>query len=234
MCPQAFDNVGERGVMDFSTFKKVIDQFPRKKKPNGIKLFWLGEPMLNKDFPKFLCYAAGHFMNPRGYEYITFDTNCCFMTEEVIETILEVGEIIPLFTTSLDAITPETYGKIRVGGDFEKVMGNVRAFIRRRHELKKNSPRIVLQFILMKENYKEAPQFIRYWSNFLKENPAPGNPFHQDIIWIKRMDSPFPEKQGECNQFFKEKTNELGISSKDLGFARLVATTTNNWNKDEL
>jgi len=233
MCPQAFDAVGEKGFMDFKTFKNIIDNFPRKDKPNGIKLFWLGEPMLNKEFGKFLRYASGKFMNPKGYEYITFDTNGCFLTPDTTDIILDVGEIVPLFEVSLDAITPETYAKIRIGGDFEKVMENVKYFIKRRHELKKLAPRIVLQFILMDKNYKEANKFIEYWSKFLEKYFIPGNSFHQDVIWIKRMDAPSPDEQGHYDKFFLKTTKELNIQTRNLEFVRITAPFNNNWNESE-
>ncbi len=231
MCPQSQANgVGPRGYMTFETFKNIIDSLPRKKKPHGVKPFWLGEPMLHPEFKKFLRYACEKLAG--GKEYIVFDTNGSLMDKEVTELLLEFGNIIPLFTVSLDAIHKETYERIRVGGIFENVMNNVEYFIKRRFELKKISPRIVLQFILMKENCNEVNEFIDYWKDFLKRYFYPGNKYHKDVIWIKREHHPNPEKQKENDKFFAEQVKQKKLKSMDLDYAKIEVVASNNWSTE--
>jgi len=229
MCPQAFEGgMCEKGFMSFETFKKIIDNFPRKKKPNALKLFWLGEPMLHPEFAKFLQYAVDKFKNPRGYEYITFDTNGTLMTPEITEVILQADDIIPLFTVSLDAIREETYKKIRVGGNFKTVMKNVIYYIRRRHQLGKLYPCVMLQFILMNTNHHEVLDYIKYWKIILKKYYVAGPRHHKDIIWIKRMDTPNPKDQEQLNQLYINKIREYNIKSQDLGYCLIGAEISND------
>ncbi len=229
MCPQAFDGgMCEKGFMDFKTFKNIVDNFPRKQKPNALKLFWLGEPMLHPDFNKFLKYASEKLNNPRGYEYITFDSNATLLTKEITDTILDAGDLIPLFTLSLDAIKEETYKKIRIGGNFNKTMENVKYFFKRRHERGLLYPAVMLQFIVMDKNHTEILEFIEFWKDFLKKHFVPGLRHHKDIIWIKRMDTPDPKEQQNLNEFYATKLKEYNIKSQDLGWCRIGAEISND------
>ena len=232
MCPQSEKNgMGEKGFMTFETFKNIIDNLPRKVKPNGIKPFWLGEPMLHPDFKKFISYACEKFSNPYGKEYIVFDTNASLMNKEITDALLKYGNIIPLFTISLDAISKETYEKIRVGGKLDKVMENIQFFLKRRFDLKKISPKIVLQFILMPENASETNDFIEYWKKELKKHYIEGNENFTDIIWIKRRDDPNAERQKHWDKFFLKEIKKLNLSSQDLGYAKIEVVLGNNWNE---
>jgi radical SAM protein with 4Fe4S-binding SPASM domain len=61
---------------------------------------------------------------------------------------------------SLDGATKETYEKIRVGSNFDKVIENVKHLIRLKKEKKAYFPEINFHFVAIKENYKEMPQFV--------------------------------------------------------------------------
>ena len=67
---------------------------------------------------------------------------------------------------SLDAATKETYQKIRIGCDFDRVLRNIRRFI----ELKKNKraffPEISFRYIVMKYNVQEMPAFLDLAASF--------------------------------------------------------------------
>jgi MoaA/NifB/PqqE/SkfB family radical SAM enzyme len=232
MCPQAIKNgMGKKGFMTFETFKNIIDSLPRKTKPNAVKPFWLGEPMLHPEFNKFLSYAAEKFSNPIGKEYIVFDTNGSRMDKSVSEVLLKYGNVMPLFTVSLDAINEKTYEKIRIGGNFKQVMENINYFLKKRYELKKISPKIVLQFILMRQNADEVLEFIEYWKALLKRYYVPGNDYHKDVIWIKRRDDPNAEKQEKWDKFFLEEIKKQNLSSQDLGYAKIEVVLANDWNE---
>lgn len=229
MCPQAYEGgMCEKGFMDEQTFKKIIDTFPRKNKPNALKLFWLGEPMLHPKFAEYLQYAIKRFSNPRGFEYITFDTNGTLLSEKICEVILSAGDIIPIFTISLDAATERAYGRIRMGGNFRMVVKNVLRYLKMRQEREALYPAVMLQFILMEENHEEVLEFIDFWKCQLKTHFVPGARHHQDIIWIKRKDSPDPKEQEHFTEFYLRKLNEYNIFSQDLGYCRIGAEVSND------
>ena len=58
---------------------------------------------------------------------------------------------------SIDGITQETYSKYRRGGDFNKVMNNLKEIIRRKKLFKKKNPKIIWQFLCMRHNEHEIP-----------------------------------------------------------------------------
>jgi hypothetical protein len=56
----------------------------------------------------------------------------------------------------VDGISPETYGRYRAGGDFDKVVRNLRCLVRKRGELGGSKPWIVWQFLVFRHNEHEA------------------------------------------------------------------------------
>lgn len=53
---------------------------------------------------------------------------------------------------SIDGASPETYSKYRVGGDFDRVIANMRALIKERDDHGTTVPRVVWRYILFKWN----------------------------------------------------------------------------------
>ena len=56
---------------------------------------------------------------------------------------------------SLDGASQETYGVYRKGGDFNKVLENLKKIIKKKKELNSNYPRIVWQYLISKKNEKD-------------------------------------------------------------------------------
>ncbi|MCK5628450.1 radical SAM protein, partial [Candidatus Bathyarchaeota archaeon] len=113
MCEHTYWNETDRD-MSFEDFKGIIDQFPRLK---WIGLTGIGESFLNKDFIKMLRYVKAKNIIVELYDTFYFvDGN---VAEELID--LQVDNIF----ASIDAATKETYEKIRVGSNFERVINNV-------------------------------------------------------------------------------------------------------------
>ena len=64
-------------------------------------------------------------------------------------------------TFSLDGATAATYNSLRIGSDFDRVMGNIRAFCSLRMGLpEEQRPRLAFNYILMKRTIREAPEFV--------------------------------------------------------------------------
>lgn len=90
---------------------------------------------------------------------IHLNTNGTLLSELLIERILNshLSEI----AISLDAGTKKTYERIRIGSDFEKVVGNARKFVEMRRLKGKKYPRIGTNFVLLRSNIHELPEFVR-------------------------------------------------------------------------
>ncbi len=64
------------------------------------------------------------------------------------------------FSVSIDAATKETYDKVRCGGNFERLMENMKFLSKLRKDKKVDS--VMVNMIVQKANYKEIPDFIRW------------------------------------------------------------------------
>ena len=109
---------GHMGQMPVELFKEVIDQI--EGKVEFVTLASRGEPLLTKGIEEMLAYASGKFL---GFK---INTNATFLDERRAHAILEAEPNTLVF--SADAADSETYSQLRVNGDFEKVMGNIRRF----------------------------------------------------------------------------------------------------------
>lgn len=149
-------NLRPDGKMDFGLFKKIIDEIGEYLL--DVHLLWWGEPFLNQDILKFVSYA--HQKNIATF----LSTNFSFkFNERKMEQIIRSG--LDTLNISLDGITPEVYGKYRLGGDFKQVVDNIKLLVKARKKLKSKSPKIEWQFIVNKYNEHQ----VKDLENFKKE-----------------------------------------------------------------
>lgn len=135
-----------RGMMPLSLFQHVLDQVYSKI---GMLILWnQGESFLNPEFISMIRYAA-----TKGL-YTMASTNASLPLD--LEAIINSGLNKLIF--SLDGITPESYNKYRVGGDFELVMSNLQALVDLKKSMGAAKPYIVWQFIVMRHNEHEIPR----------------------------------------------------------------------------
>lgn len=119
----------------------------------GLSFTYGAEPLLHPDFARFVEIAA-RYRIPRVYCV----TNGSLLTEEVAEAAVRHG--MHAITVSVDAARRETYESIRVGGDWNVLMHNLRTLQRKKRELGSERPRLELTFVMMRNNVRELPDFI--------------------------------------------------------------------------
>ena len=137
------------GYLTFQNFKKLVDDNPRVKQ---IEISNWGEIFLNPDLVDIMRYAhekgviltAGHGVN--------FNS----VSDEQIHALVDYG--FKYITLSIDGASPETYAQYRVGGDFNRVMDNVRKLISYREKRKSKYPELSWQYIIMTHNELEVGQ----------------------------------------------------------------------------
>lgn len=135
--------------MSLEEFKSIIDQFPKLK---WIGLTGIGESFMHKDFLEMLEYVKSKKVIVELYD------NFYFIDEKTARKLIEMG--IDKIFVSFDAATKETYEKLRVGSNFERVTNNVRRIIQLKKEMKSYFPEISFHYIINKLNYQEIPQYI--------------------------------------------------------------------------
>ncbi|MGM0606876.1 MAG: SPASM domain-containing protein [Candidatus Muiribacteriota bacterium] len=225
MCPQSKINRNEkfRGVMDFGLYKKIIDELcTPPQKARVIIPFWNGEPALYPEFKKAVEYATEKKkMFPECWEVWSLHSNFTLIDEEVAETIIESDLFGPI-TVSIDSNSYETYRKIRRGGDFNKTVQNIKNFIKLRFSKKREFPSLILQFIIMDENFEEAGDFIDFWkTEFEKYGIDPpviwddSAGLEQDSIFLRRLIAEDNKKQSYYDELHKNVLIKEGLLKKE-------------------
>ena len=146
-------------LMTMETFKKIVDESARHHLP-ALKLSWRGESMLHKEFLEMLKYAKA-----KGILEVTTLTNGTPMDEDMCRAIVSAG--LDQIIISMDGFTKETFEKIRVGADYDKVLNNVKTLIAVCGTSRK--PFIRLQYTEQEMNKHETSLFYEYWKGKVDE-----------------------------------------------------------------
>ncbi|MCG2758058.1 MAG: radical SAM protein [Desulfobacteraceae bacterium] len=185
--------------MSFKEVKYIVDQFPKLK---WIGLTGIGESFVNKDFMKMLRYIKSKNVIVELYD------NFYFIDENTAREIIEL-QIDNIFV-SFDAATKETYEKIRVGSNFERVVNNVRRFIQLKREENAFFPQLSFHYIVNKMNIHEIPLYIELIHSINNGKPV--------TIQFSRMLHEFEETKGlfaevspELIELAEKKAKELGV-----------------------
>ena len=107
-----FDPDGVR--MSEELFEQIILEGEKHSCPS-VSMHVNDEPLLVKNLPGRIAFAKAH-----GFMDVIMTTNGNLFTEEKIKAVIEAGVTHILF--SIDAATEETYGKIRLGGDYGRAL----------------------------------------------------------------------------------------------------------------
>lgn len=144
------------GFIDEKLFRKIVDECAELGVEH-LSMHNFGEPTLDKNFAKKVKYAK-----KKGIKRVSTNTNASCLYPKVAKALLEAG--IDNIYISLDALSKNTFKKIRRGLNYDTVMENVHALA----EMKKKNPKykteIVLDFVEMDENKHETKAFKKYWT----------------------------------------------------------------------
>lgn len=159
MCTWSVETMVEKKEdwFTFEDYKKLLDEAVSKG-TKSIRLCYINEPLIRKDIDQFIKYASDI-----GIVDIIITTNGTLLTKEMSKKLIEAG--LTKINLSLDAITEETYEKIRVGGDLKITVKNIHDFLEIRKELNKKLPKIRLSFVRSKINDHEYEAFVDYWKD---------------------------------------------------------------------
>ena len=144
--------------IDFNFYKRIVDEGSDYDCPS-ISPQGNNEPFLMKDLEKYIQYA-----HSKGFIDIMLNNNASALTEKRSKSLLDSG--LTRLRFSLDAVTPETFKKIRVGSPpLERIKKNIYTFL----ELKKKGnyklPITGVSFCELKQNQHELTSFIKEWED---------------------------------------------------------------------
>lgn len=147
LCPTGQrDRSASKGLLPYETFEKILDQLGRDL--ITIRLYNWGEPLLNKDLVR-MCELAY-----RRRVSVKISSHLNGLTEEVAVGLLRAR--VKKIYISADGATAESYAQYRRGGDFERVLANIRMLVAKKRELGNSFTRLVWLFHVFHHNEHEV------------------------------------------------------------------------------
>ena len=148
MCPWVALRENDE-LMARETFSRIAENFHQAE---WVDLSGGGEPLLHPRLPEMVRIAR-----EAGCE-VGFSTNGVLLGPSLAEEF--VATRLDWIAFSVDGAIAETYERIRQGARFDQVMANVAALrdIKSAHGSK--TPKLMMVYVMMRENYAELPAFI--------------------------------------------------------------------------
>ena len=142
--------------MDFEKYKKIVDEGAEHNCPS-IEPQGTNEPLLIKDFHKYIKYA-----HDKKYIDIMINSNGSPLTKRRSQELLDSG--LTRLRFSLDAATPETYKKVRVGSiPLQKVIKNIETFLELKEKGGYKLPVTGVSMCVIRQNQHERELFQKFW-----------------------------------------------------------------------
>lgn len=144
-------------IVDFELYKKIIDEASSFNCPS-LSVQGNNEPLLWPDFEKYIQYAR-----EKGFIDIMINSNATLLTPKRVPSLLNCG--LTRLRFSIDAATSSTYEKIRVGGNFNRVIDNINYLLEYKKLNNITLPLIGVSFVKQAANEHEEADFIAYWKD---------------------------------------------------------------------
>ena len=160
-CPKCLHGVGifpkgTRYNMHFDTLKKVLDEGAQKGLQSVV--FTGGEPTMHPRIKEFISYAGA-----LGFPDISMISNGSRLRDDIVSCLITSGAT--RLNVSVDAITKETYQKVRGIDHLARVTEGIERFLRTRAKMGSELPLLSISFVLSEENESELDEFIALWKD---------------------------------------------------------------------
>jgi radical SAM protein with 4Fe4S-binding SPASM domain len=150
-CARQYASIDDKQFMDPSLFRSIIDQ-ATSIGTKSIGFATWGELLMDRRiFDKF------DYARNRGILDIRVHSNGVILNEQKADRLVASG--VTWLSISLDAVTAETYAKVR-GGNFEKAQSAIGYIINAKLRRNTHVPKLRVSFVKQKANEDEAQRFI--------------------------------------------------------------------------
>lgn len=179
----------EDPIMPMEMFQKFVSEV--KHYSDWVETVCLnrdGEPSLDRQLPDRI-----RMLKEAGIKVVTFSTNAQKLTPDTAQKVIEAD--LDDIMCSIDGTTKETYEKIRIGLNFESVVGNILSLIELRNKLKPTMT-IRLRLIILEQNKHEVEDWLKFW----KEKVGPNDKIYAtpSHSWGGQLR---PEDKGKISRF---------------------------------
>ena len=167
-----------KGMLSFENFKKIMDELG----PYLLHIDFCnwGEPLLNKEIYEMIKYVKQYNVDTK------VDSNFNCFSEKDAEDMVLSG--LDKLIVSIDGATQETYSRYRIGGDFNKVINNLKILIKKKKELAKFNPYICWQFLVFRHNEHEIEEVKKIGRDLGIDNVGITKAFIGNKDWIPLND----------------------------------------------
>ncbi|MCG3174630.1 MAG: hypothetical protein GMKNLPBB_02890 [Myxococcota bacterium] len=226
-----------KGYMDFDLFRSIIDGIARDGLYFDHLIFqWLGDPSLHPRLLDMLEYVLDHARGNFGYFRI--DSNAIRLTPRHADRLLDIMERHPgcvvLIVFSIDAITPETYKRVKGVAAFDVVLKHVHYLIEQRAkrlDLGHTHLNFEFQMVVQSGNHHEARRFAEHWINALQQVRKPGQ--YDDIMLKRLSEGPGGPLQEMADRLYDDTLASQQIDEWDHGFVRVKVWKRKPWGTGE-
>ena len=159
MCPRE-TLTRKRGFMAFELFEKIIREVSSAKRKPVVHLHGFGEPLLDTSLPERIRLAKA-----LGIKQTYLATNASLLFPETARKIISAG--LDRMKISFYGTDEESYNATMRGLDFNVTLDNIREFVRIRKDLKKRTPKLILQYLPQETNGAKTKEFRSMWRSVL-------------------------------------------------------------------
>ncbi|MBD3313729.1 radical SAM protein [Candidatus Woesearchaeota archaeon] len=148
------DSKRKKGSMSMDMYRRIIDD-AADSGVRHIALHTVGEPLMHRNIVDMIRIAK-----KKGL-YVMISTNGQLLTPEKSKEL--ISSRLDMIRFSLEGYEKKLYESIRVGGNFDRLVKNLRDFKAIRKSMKKNKPWMEINSVLIKEDINYAKKFYRFW-----------------------------------------------------------------------
>ena len=159
MCFQSFDPP-KPTTMDKSLVKKIIDEISGKV--YSMKFQYRGEPLTDANMCEYI-----HYAKRKGITEVMINTNANLLTPGKAQEIIDSG--LDKLICSVEGSNADVYNETRIGGNFDRVVGNIKGLIKLRNSLGYAKPIVRVQMVKTESNSTDVKKFLKFWGKIVDE-----------------------------------------------------------------
>jgi len=151
----------KKGIIPWDLFTKIIDEIAKIDKSVRVWMVFFGEALiLKRKKPSIFDMIA--YGKSRGLTDVVLNSNANLLDESAAKGLIRSG--LDAIYIGIDAFQPDTYAKVRVGGNYENAVQNTIQLIKLKELMNSEKPGVFVQFVEMDINQNEKEDFIQFWN----------------------------------------------------------------------
>jgi len=148
----------KKQIMSMQLYTKLIDEIAAKRPNTRVWEIFFGDPFCCPDMPERVMYAK-----QSGLTDVVLNTNGLAMFTTNAKKLIDAG--LDVLYVGIDAIREETYNRIRVGGNLQRVTKNVLNYKRLLEKIGTKNQKLFVQLVEVDQSADEIQEFKNFWSN---------------------------------------------------------------------